>query len=181
MAEQNPSAKRDAYQNAGEGDMSVHSGSGDLNQFQQPISVVNNTYYGQTPVPAARNPAAEDSSRKANKFKGMWKAVTENGRWYFLVSIISTGIMAFIPFIHAAIVLKRKICYIYAATFGAVGAFIYIIGPSRSDAAGSESDSLNSFAVFLAFLAIIAACILLSKLRKEVYADALKQTGKNKH
>src|SRR5689334_6441971 len=94
-----------------------------------------------------------------------------HGVWYFVVTVLSFGALAAIPFWHAAIRLRRPrvrgLAVLY--TLADVALFVLLaLAPSRPDGTSSNS-ALSTIAGLLVFAIVIAGCIQLGPLRREVY------------
>ncbi|GGP73407.1 hypothetical protein [Saccharothrix coeruleofusca] len=94
------------------------------------------------------------------------------GKWYFVVVIASVGLFAAIPFAHAAHRLRRKALWLWTAAYAALGTTLMIIvPPSEVDhPEGSAQDVLSSVVGAVAVATVVAACLQLSRVRREVYA-----------
>ena len=94
-------------------------------------------------------------------------------RWYFVVTIVSFGFFAWVPFVHAALRLGRKSLYVRAVAFGAAAAAMGVLmSLSPKDAAGkvvgTTGNLLTSAAVILGLAVVAVACVQQARLRREV-------------
>jgi hypothetical protein len=98
-------------------------------------------------------------------------------RWYFVVSIVSFGFLAWVPFVHAALRLGRKALYVRAVVFGAAAAVVGVLTSlapkdAAGKVAGTTGNLLTSAGVILALAVVAVACVQQSKLRREVLRQA---------
>ncbi|GDY33350.1 hypothetical protein [Gandjariella thermophila] len=77
--------------------------------------------------------------------------------WYFLVPIVTVGLFAFVPFVHAAVRLRRRRVRWLAALYGAFTALLFV------SVAVAPPVTLGAIAV------TVAACVQLVPLRRAVY------------
>ncbi|MDT7801220.1 MAG: hypothetical protein QOI78_4653 [Actinomycetota bacterium] len=94
-------------------------------------------------------------------------------RWYFVVTIATIGLFAWVPFVHAAVRLGRKSLYVRAAVFGAAAALMGVLmSLSPKDAAGkvvgTTGNLLTSIAVILGLVVVAVGCVQQAKLRREI-------------
>ncbi|VVJ22961.1 Uncharacterised protein [Amycolatopsis camponoti] len=94
-------------------------------------------------------------------------------RWYFVVTIATVGLFAWVPFVHAAVRLGRKSLYARAVVFGAAAAVMStLMSLSPKDAAGktvgTAGNVLTSVAVVLGLAVVAVACVQQAKLRREI-------------
>lgn len=94
-------------------------------------------------------------------------------RWYFVVTIATMGLFAWVPFVHAAVRLGRKTLYARAAAFGAVAAVMFtLLSLAPKDAAGktvgTTGNLLTSVAVIMGLVVVVVACVQQVKLRREL-------------
>lgn len=93
------------------------------------------------------------------------------GRWYFVVAIMTAGIMAWIPFAHAAYRVGRTRVRVQAVAYGVAGAGLMALTSVVPDNADGGLDGvLSGLASFFAIVLVIVACVQLAPLRREVYA-----------
>lgn len=94
--------------------------------------------------------------------------------WYFVVPIVSIGLLAVIPFVHAAVRLRRRPVWTLAAIYGAVDvALLTLSGLAPTDGEGNATsatgEALLSVAAIGGLTTAVVACVQLSALRREVY------------
>lgn len=96
------------------------------------------------------------------------------GGWYFVAAICSAGVFAAVPFWHAAYRLQRPQLWKTAAAYSVAGiAFLVLSGLIPKDAAGDPigagAAAAENVLVALALVVIVAACVQLRPLRREVF------------
>lgn len=94
-------------------------------------------------------------------------------RWYFVLTIATIGLFAWVPFVHAAVRLGRKSLYARAAAFGAAAAvMVVLLSLAPKDAAGktvgTAGDVLTSVGTILGLVVVAVACVQQVKLRREI-------------
>jgi DNA uptake protein ComE-like DNA-binding protein len=94
------------------------------------------------------------------------------GSWYFVITVISAGLLAWVPFMHAAARLHRRSITVLTAVYaaGAVTAVVLVSLPTV-DAQGEPTGG-EVFAVLgtLLLLALVAgSCVQQVWLRRQVY------------
>jgi hypothetical protein len=94
-------------------------------------------------------------------------------RWYFVVTIVSFGFFAWVPFVHAAVRLGRKSLYVRAAVFGAAAVALgVLVSLTPTDAAGkvvgATGNLISTVGLTLAIAVVVVACVQQSKLRREI-------------
>lgn len=92
------------------------------------------------------------------------------GRWYFVITILTGGLLAAVPFFHAASHLERpRLRQIGAAmTAGSLLGFA-LFSASPTNAAGDPTGWLSDVAAFILLGVVLAASLLLIGPRREVY------------
>ncbi|MFI9157191.1 DUF4236 domain-containing protein [Kitasatospora aureofaciens] len=121
---------------------------------------------GPQPAAAGPTPAAAPSGRRRRP-----------GAWYFLVVLLSAGVLSAVPFAHAAARLQRKSLLVragcYAAAVVAFGALSSLTPKDAKGQAVGAAGNLLSGLSFLLLIAVIAtACYQLVPLRREVFGLA---------
>ncbi|MEV6718744.1 helix-hairpin-helix domain-containing protein [Lentzea sp. NPDC051208] len=92
------------------------------------------------------------------------------GTWYFVVVIATAGLFAAVPFAHAEHRLRRPALWWWTALYAAASVVLMIIMPSSQDQpAASTADVRSTIGGVVAIALIVAACIQLSGIRREVY------------
>lgn len=109
---------------------------------------------------AARRTAARSPGRP-------WPA----GAWYFAITVLSAGLLAAKPFWHAASRSRRsgprRLALLY--TVADVVLFVLLaVTPERQDGSTANS-AISTTGGFLVLLVVVAGCIQLRPLRREVY------------
>jgi hypothetical protein len=92
------------------------------------------------------------------------------GLWYYLVTLISVGTFAWIPFLHAALRLRTTSARLTAVGFAVADALIYTamaLTPPHGN-----SGAISGFGGLLMMGAMIGGCVLLTPLRRMVYLGA---------
>jgi hypothetical protein len=94
------------------------------------------------------------------------------GGWYFVLTIASAGLFAAIPFWHAAARLKEattlRLAVIYTLADVALIVLAALTPPRRPDGA-SGNQAISTIGGFLALAVIVAACLQLRSVRRQVY------------
>jgi len=94
------------------------------------------------------------------------------GGWYFVLAIFSGGLLAAVPFWHAASRLGRpelrKPALLYTAA-GVVLAVLAALSPPQQPDGTSGNEALSTLFGLFALIVIVAACIQLRPLRRAVY------------
>ncbi|CAL9624717.1 hypothetical protein SUDANB95_05899 [Actinosynnema sp. ALI-1.44] len=92
------------------------------------------------------------------------------GTWYFVVVIASAGIFAAVPFAHAAHRLRRPSLWWWTALYAAATiALLFIMPSSQGESAASTTDVRSTIGGIGAIAIMVAACIQLSGIRRDVY------------
>lgn len=99
------------------------------------------------------------------------------GRWYFVLTILTAGLFAWVPFLHAAQQLGRPHIRRRAAVYGGVAALMFVLaGVTPVDAQGDPIGAVGAVLQLLTGLVGLAtigvACFQLTPLRREVYGLA---------
>lgn len=120
------------------------------------------THHAQVPAPPTPNTA---SGR------------TPSGRWYFVLTILTAGLFAWVPFLHAAQRLNRPHLRRLAAVYGGVAVLMFALtGMTPVDAAGDPVGKVGAVLQFLTVVMSLAtlgvACFQLAPLRREAYGLA---------
>ena len=94
------------------------------------------------------------------------------GIWYYVITILSVGLLACVPFLHAASTLKRpqlwKLGAAYALASLVTGVMFY---SAPVDATGTPTGWMGNLGGFLLLAIIVAACVQQTPLRRQVYKD----------
>ncbi|WP_436494553.1 ComEA family DNA-binding protein [Actinokineospora sp. HUAS TT18] len=94
------------------------------------------------------------------------------GVWYYVVTIVTGGVFAVIPFVHAASRLGRRSVWARAALFGAIDAVMFVVVSLRE---GRSDEPVDTVLAVIAIAVIIGACVQLRPLRREVFGPAVPQ------
>jgi hypothetical protein len=92
------------------------------------------------------------------------------GRWYFVITWVSAGLLAAVPFFHAAAHLDRPELR-KAGTGYAIASLVgfVMMAAAPTDEAGDPTGWLSNMAVILLLVVMIAATLQQIGLRREVY------------
>lgn len=92
------------------------------------------------------------------------------GTWYFVVVIASAGIFAAVPFAHAAHRLRKPSLWWWTALYAVATVAVLLILPTSTGQPGaSTSDVRSTIGGVGALVIMVAACIQLSGIRREVH------------
>lgn len=92
------------------------------------------------------------------------------GRWYYVVTIASMGMLAWVPFLHAAQRLGRNRPRVLAAVYGAVVLTGYVVfGSAPVDGSGTPTGVAADVSLGVILVAIVMACVQQQPLRTAVY------------
>jgi helix-hairpin-helix protein len=94
------------------------------------------------------------------------------GGWYFAVTICSFGFLAAIPYWHAASRLSRRDVCRLALAYTLAGIYLVVLmalTPQRADGS-SANETLSTIGGLSAVFVLIAGCVQLRPLRREVYS-----------
>jgi DNA uptake protein ComE-like DNA-binding protein len=96
------------------------------------------------------------------------------GRWYYVVTIATAGLFAWVPFLHAALRLKTTKARRLALLCGGLDALIYVLlAITPQDSQGQATNGpISTIGGLLALGTIIVGCIMLAPLRRMVYEGA---------
>jgi hypothetical protein len=105
--------------------------------------------------------------------RGMLKRLRAGG-WYFVVVIFSVGILASVPFWHANSRLEHRNLRRLAVAYTVAGALVLALAASvprnaAGDAVGGAGHLLEGAYVLVGLAVLIAACVQLRPLRREVF------------
>ena len=103
------------------------------------------------------------------------------GRWYFVITIASVGLLAAVPFFHAASRLDRPQLRKVGVAMAAASLLGFaLIAASPEDDTGTPTGWPSNVAAVILLLVMLVASLLLIGLRREVYqpsVDAMPPTG----
>jgi hypothetical protein len=95
------------------------------------------------------------------------------GTWYFLVTVLTAGFLAAVPFWHAYTRLRRPALRSMAIAYTAADLFLVVLmalTPSPDPDGSSSSSAVSTIGGFTVLAVVIVACIQLRSIRREVYA-----------
>jgi hypothetical protein len=95
------------------------------------------------------------------------------GRWYFVVTLASAGLLAWVPFVHAARRLRRRSDAVWAGAYGIAAAVVgVLLALNPTDAQGDPvagGQVVSALGGFLMLAVMAGACVQQTSLRREVY------------
>jgi hypothetical protein len=95
----------------------------------------------------------------------------QSGGWYFAVTIVSAGVLAAVPFWHAATRLGRRDVRSLAWAYTIAAVYLVVLlsaTPKRADGT-SANETLSAVGGLSAVFLVIAGCVQLRSLRRQVY------------
>lgn len=100
-----------------------------------------------------------------------------NGAWYYTVTVVTAGLFAWVPFLHAGTKLTDNRLRKLAALYGVVAVVVGVLsGLTPTDAEGNATGAagtlLSTVVALVAIAMITAACVQLRPARRAVYALA---------
>jgi hypothetical protein len=104
------------------------------------------------------------------------------GLWYYVIAIVSMGMLAFVPFLHAASKLKRRDLWKLGAVYGGIAfVAVLLVDTAPTNAAGSATGVAANIGGFALLGLVVAACVQLRNVRRDVYGTpgrlGLPRTG----
>ena len=101
------------------------------------------------------------------------RVAPRGGRWYFVVTIATLGLFAWVPFLHASTRLDRPSPRRLAVVFGVIAAAVTVwASVSPDDEVGGVWAVVDAIGAVVAIATIAVACVRLVPLRREVYGGA---------
>ncbi|MCD2186800.1 helix-hairpin-helix domain-containing protein [Actinomycetospora soli] len=99
------------------------------------------------------------------------------GGWWFLVHVLSLGVLAAVPFTHAATVSRRRAHAALAAAV-TVGTVLWIVlaASAPRDSTGRAYGPVNAIAALVFFLLLVGGVAALIVLRRQVYGAGAPAT-----
>ncbi len=95
---------------------------------------------------------------------------TSGGVWYYVVTIATAGLLACVPFFHAATVLGRRRLWVTGAAYAAAAAVGgVVLDTAPVDETGAATGWMSNVAGMLMLAVIVAAVLQQRPLRQEVY------------
>lgn len=102
------------------------------------------------------------------------------GAWYFLITILTAGFLAAVPFWHAASRLGRPAVRRLAIVYTAADIYLVtlmILTPPQNPDGSSGNDTISTLGGLSVLAIVIVACIQLKSLRRKVYSQAIPVVG----
>lgn len=99
-------------------------------------------------------------------------AKPSGGTWYFVLTVLSAGLLAAVPFWHAWSRLRHPRLRTLALAYTAVDVFLFVLvalTPSP-DSHPAGNDAVSTIGGFAVIAVVIAACVQLRAVRRAVYA-----------
>lgn len=104
------------------------------------------------------------------------------GKWYFVITLATAGLLASVPFFHAASRLDRPQLRKVGAGMAAGGLVGYaLMAMSPTDSTGEPTGWLSGVAVFILLTVMVVASLLLIGIRREVYNPAVSSGPLNRN
>jgi len=105
---------------------------------------------------------------------------TRGGAWYFLVTILTAGFLAAVPFWHAASRLRRpgvrRLALLYTVADIYLVTLMILTPPQNADGS-SGNEAISTLGGFSVLAIVIVACIQLKSMRRQVYSGAYPTTA----
>jgi hypothetical protein len=116
------------------------------------------------------------SSGRGRPAQGLRRIIAD-GAWYYTLAIATVGLLAWVPFLHAAVRLHDNSLRRRAALYGLFAAIIAVLsGVTPTDPQGNPRGALgavlSTVVVVVAVPIVAAACVQLRPLRRAVYGLA---------
>jgi hypothetical protein len=93
------------------------------------------------------------------------------GNWYFVVAVLTAGMFAWVPFLHAAIRLRNPRYRVFAAIYGAAAILLIVLtAVTPRDAAGRvpQNSAVGVISGLVVLAVVIGACVQLVGVRRAV-------------
>lgn len=100
-------------------------------------------------------------------------ARVRGGIWYFVLTVLSAGLLAAVPFWHAWSRLRRPALRTLALVYTAIDVLLVVLlaaTPDRNPDGSSGNSAISTIGGFSFCAVVVVACIQLRGLRREVYA-----------
>lgn len=98
------------------------------------------------------------------------------GRWYFVVTVCSVGLLAWLPFVHAGHHLHRRsvtrLVWLYAAAAVLIGTLLALTPRDAAGEIAPAGDTISVISGFLMIGTIALGCVQQAPLRRAVYSGA---------
>lgn len=96
------------------------------------------------------------------------------GTWYFVITLVSAGLLASVPFFHAASRLQKPSLHKVGAAFAAASLLtMVLVGTAPTNARGDSTGFLSNVGVSIAIVEMLVASLMLIGLRRQVYDRVL--------
>jgi hypothetical protein len=120
-------------------------------------------------------PTGGNSPGPVNLAKTGRQPVSPNGGgvWYFVLTVLSAGFLAAVPFWHAWTRLRRPAVRTMALIYTAIDVFLVVLlalTPDRKPDGSSGNDVISTIAGFTVCAVVVVAWIQLRGIRRDVYA-----------
>lgn len=137
-----------------------------------------------TPLPneatQPANPAYPDSERgsTSNQVRvGTRRGIRVVGLWYYVVTIATAGLFAWVPFLHAERKLKNSKTRWLLGIYAGLDALIYVLlaitpQDSQGNATGAAGSAISTVLGLLVLGIVVVGCIQQTPLRRMVYDGA---------
>jgi hypothetical protein len=104
------------------------------------------------------------------------------GSWYFLITVASFGLLAWVPFVHAANRLRRRSIVVLAVIYGTASAIqtalLSLSSGETPEQASSGARPTIGLIMFVFMLSVVAGgCVQQALLRREVYGTTPRTVG----
>src|SRR5262245_53577152 len=100
------------------------------------------------------------------------------GRWYFVVTVCSFGLLAWVPFVHARTYLRRRSVTVKAWCYAGAAVIIgVLLALTPTDAqgnavAGPAYTAISVIGVLTILATVALGCVQQAPLRREIYSGA---------
>jgi hypothetical protein len=99
-----------------------------------------------------------------------------SGKWYFAVTLLSIGMLTWIPFAHAASRLDRRDLRVRSLAYGVAAILLVVLSAltptdAHGNPAGASGRTLSTAVGVIAMAAIAVGCYQLAAVRRAVYAS----------
>jgi hypothetical protein len=116
----------------------------------------------------------QNPSRNRSRWKGRrspWSWFRDGG-WYFVLVILSIGLLSPVPFAHAAGRLRDRRLWLITAVYTAAVATVFVLGsqaPKDADGQVVVGGALTTVQVLLTMVIPVVACLHLRSVRRRAY------------
>lgn len=101
------------------------------------------------------------------------------GLWYFVITILSAGLLAWVPFVHAASRLRRRLVTLLAGVYAILAATevaLLSLTPTETQPQTTGSNAISIMAGLLPPAIVAVGCVQQVWLRREVYCTTPGRT-----